>query len=388
MGSLSHTATAVIGGTGLVGRELISLLENSTVPSSDIFVFASPQSKGQKIPFRKTHILVHDLEELPRLQEQLKIGFRLAYFTATKDISKSWSPYFLNQDCWVVDNSSAFRSETAVPLVVPEINGHLLTDGPATTRLVANPNCSTILTLLPLFPLHLEWGLQKLVISTYQAASGGGKNLMEKMISDTQKQLAFLEKQASLKVSENFKQPAISNQRLPSVNMETQRPASEPYGFNLYSHSSSIDQHSGYNEEELKMQNETRKILDLPDLLVSATCVRVPVLRAHSISVHAEFSSPVDEVKARHLLCNTPGVKVIDDPKMNNFPTPEKASGHSDVLVGRIRPSLCDPSRKSLSLFICGDQLLKGAALNAYQIGQILNAHQNKQTGKGSYTPI
>jgi aspartate-semialdehyde dehydrogenase len=245
----------------------------------------------------------------------------------------------------VVDNSSAFRMDPAVPLVVPEINPQALERHEG---IIANPNCAAIISITPLWPIHRRNRIRRLIISTYQAASGAGAAAMAELEDATR---AYLDGRDH--------QPKV----LP-----------HPYAFNLFSHNTVIDPETGYNDEETKVIKEARKIWGEPDLAISATCIRVPVLRAHSVSITFECERPAAPDEIRRILSDAPGVRLVDDPERNYFPMPRDASGQDDILVGRIRRDLSDPSRRSISLFAVGDQLLKGAALNAVQIAEHLVA--------------
>jgi aspartate-semialdehyde dehydrogenase len=227
--------------------------------------------------------------------------------------------------------------------VIPEINPEAIRDHKG---IIANPNCSTIIAIVPLWPIHQKNKIRRLIASTYQAASGAGAAAMEELTESTR---AYLN-------GEPYKNTILPH----------------PYAFNLFNHNSKMDLESGYNEEEIKMVKETRKIFADPDIRVSATCVRVPVLRAHSESLTIECERPIAPAEVRGMLCGAPGVKIVDDREKNYFPMPKDASGQGDVLVGRIRQDTSDPSGHSISLFVAGDQLLKGAALNAVQIAEVM----------------
>jgi aspartate-semialdehyde dehydrogenase len=243
----------------------------------------------------------------------------------------------------VVDNSSAFRMDAEVPLVVPEVNGAALAGH---RGIVANPNCVAAIATVALAPLHRAHPIRRLQVATYQAASGAGAAAMEELRLST----------AAALRGEDY-----APQVLP-----------HPYAFNLFSHNAEMDEASGYNGEETKVVAETRRILDLPGLPVGITCIRVPVLRAHAMAITVEFDTVVEVAEARRLLAAAPGVRLVDDRAANHFPMPSEASGQDDVLVGRLRTDLGDPSGRSLALFVAGDQLLKGAALNAVQIAELL----------------
>ena len=328
---------AVVGATGAVGIEMIKCLEERNFPVSDLKLFASPRSAGKRLRYRGAEIPVEVASA------DVFKGVDIAFFSAGGATSRELGPAAARSGAVVVDNSSAFRMDPAVPLVVPEINpeaaaGH--------KGIIANPNCSTIIAIMPLWPLHKRNPVVRMIAATYQAASGAGAAAMEELRESTR---AALDGRAF--------QPKV----LP-----------HPYAFNLFSHNSKIDPETGFNEEETKMIKETRKIFGAPDIRITATCVRVPVLRAHAVAISAEFARPIAPEEARDVLQTAPGIRVVDDPARNHFPMPNEASGQDDVLVGRLRRDPSDPSGRSLMLFACGDQLLKGAALNAVQIGELL----------------
>ena len=279
------------------------------------------------------------------LDEQSFNGVDIAFFSASGAISLEYAPIAAKAGCVVVDNSSAFRMDPAVPLVIPEINPEAIR---AHKGIIANPNCSTIIAIVPLWPIHNVNPIRRLIASTYQAASGAGQAAMDELIASTHSYL--------------HGQP-YENTVLP-----------HPYAFNLFSHNSKMDPVTGYNEEEAKMLHETRKIFADDTIRISATCVRVPVLRAHCESLNIECDRAISADEVRKLLTGAPGVKIVDDVAANYFPMPKDASGQGDVLVGRIRQDTSDPSGKSIAMFVSGDQLLKGAALNAVQIAEVMVA--------------
>jgi aspartate-semialdehyde dehydrogenase len=243
----------------------------------------------------------------------------------------------------VVDNSSAFRMDADVPLVIPEINADAIVGHKG---IIANPNCSAIIAITPLWPIHRKNRIRRLIVSTYQAASGAGAAAMEELRESTR---AYLE-------GRKFAPKVLPH----------------PYAFNVFSHNAKVDPATGYNEEETKVANETRKIFDDRDLAVAATCVRVPVLRAHCVAANFECERPITPAEVRAILSVAPGVRIVDDVERNYFPMPVEASGHDEILVGRIRRDSSDPSGRSIAIFSAGDQLLKGAALNAVQIAERL----------------
>jgi len=315
---------AVIGATGAVGQEIVRLLIERQFPFEKLRCFASPKSVGQKIH----SIPVEALENLE--------GIDIAFFCAGSAISKQWIP---NAKCLCIDSSSAFRMEASVPLVIPEINAHALKNHQG---LIASPNCAATILLMPLFALHRLFGVKRIVTSTYQAASGAGAHLLRELQAETS---AFLE------------------------NRPYQHTLPYPYAFNLYPHNSALHE-SGYVEEEVKMLYETRKILEDDQIQLSATCVRVPVLRAHSVSANVEFKRPFTLDAIYCALNDVPGLKIFEERERNRFATPIDATGKNEVFCGRFR---IDPSQpNTLEFWAVGDQLLKGAALNAVQIAESL----------------
>jgi aspartate-semialdehyde dehydrogenase len=328
---------AIAGATGAVGVEFLRCLDERNFPISELRLLASARSAGKTMPFRSRDIVVQELTE-----NSFK-DIDVAFFSAGGSISKKFGPVAVKAGAVVVDNSSAFRMDPTVPLVIPEINPDAIAQHQG---IIANPNCSTIIGIVPLWPIHRKNRIRRLIASTYQAASGAGAAAMEELRESTRAHLDDRE---------------YKNTVLP-----------HPYAFNLFSHNSKIDPETGYNEEETKMIKETRKIFADPDILISATCVRVPVLRAHSEALTFECERPITPAEVREILNGAPGVKLVDDPERNYFPMPKDASGQGDVLVGRIRQDLSDPSGKSINMFVAGDQLLKGAALNAVQIAEVM----------------
>jgi aspartate-semialdehyde dehydrogenase len=320
-----------------VGVEFLRCLEERHFPISELKLLASARSAGKTMRFHGRDLKVEELTEN---------SFRdidVAFFSAGGSISRKFGPIAAAAGAVVVDNSSAFRMDPKVPLVIPEINPEAIVRHHG---IIANPNCSTIIGIVPLWPIHMKNRIRRLIASTYQAASGAGAAAMEELRESTRAHLDNRE---------------YKNTVLP-----------HPYAFNLFSHNSRIDPETGYNEEETKMMKETRKIFGDPDIRISATCVRVPVLRAHSEALTFECERPITPAEVREILKTAPGVKLVDDPEKNYFPMPKDASGQGDVLVGRIRQDLSDPSGKSISMFVAGDQLLKGAALNAVQIAEVM----------------
>lgn len=334
---MSAPVVAVVGATGAVGVEFLACLEQRRFPIKELRLLASARSKGKKMTFKGTEITV---EELTESSFQ---GVDIALFSAGGSISKKFCPIAAQAGAVAVDNSSAFRMDPSVPLVIPEIN-------PEAVKLhkgiIANPNCSTIIAITPLWPIHKVNRIKRLIASTYQAASGAGAAAMQELIDSTH---AYLHNQP-------FEPKIIPH----------------PYAFNLFSHTSKIDPVSGYNEEEIKMVKETHKIFGDNAIRISATCVRVPVLRAHSEALTVECERPITPDEVRALLRNAPGIKIVENIEKNYFPMPKDASGQGDILCGRIRTDSSDPTGHSFCMFVAGDQLLKGAALNAVQIAELL----------------
>lgn len=327
---------AIVGATGAVGVELLRCLDVRKFPLRGLKLLASSRSAGKTLSFKGENLVVEELDD------RSFDGVDLALFSAGAGTSKQYAPLAVRAGAVVVDNSSAFRMDPAVPLVIPEINAGEIAGH---RGIVANPNCSAIVAITPLWPIHRKNRIRRLIVATYQAASGGGAAAMDELVQSTRAHLEGRDYQ-----------PRV----LP-----------HPYAFNLFSHNTAIDPKTGYNGEEMKVMQETRKIFGDPDIRVSATCVRVPVLRAHSIAITFECERPIAPAEVRALMQGAPGVRIVDDPERNHFPMPKDASGQDDILVGRIRRDLSDPTGHSISLFSAGDQLLKGAALNAVQIAEI-----------------
>jgi aspartate-semialdehyde dehydrogenase len=326
-----------VGATGAVGIELLRCLERRQFPLSELRLFASARSAGQKLDYAGRSLVVEEL------REDALDGIDIALFSAGGSISKRFAPLLAERGTVVVDNSSAFRMRPDVPLVVPEINAAALSRH---RGLIANPNCATIIAITPLWPVHQHNRIRRLILSTYQAASGAGAAAMQELEDSTRAYLAG--------------EPYVP------------RVLPHPYAFNVFSHNSLVVPGTGYNEEETKIMQEAPKIFGDPGLRVSATCVRVPVLRAHCVSITLECERPISAGEVRALVERAPGVRLVDDPERNYFPMPLDASGEDAILVGRIRQDPSDPSGRSISLFAAGDQLLKGAALNAVQIAELL----------------
>ncbi len=327
---------AILGATGAVGTEILELLQSRNFPIADLKLLASPRSAGRTICFQGENLPVEALSEKSFENVDLVLA------SAGGSISKVWLPKAVESGAVAIDNSSAFRMNPNVPLVVPEINP----DAAAMHQgIIANPNCTTILMAMAVWPLHQVQPVQRIVAATYQSASGAGMRAMEE-----------LKEQA---------QAVLQGKPVPTESFPY------PLAFNLFPHNSPLNE-LGYCEEEMKMVNETRKIFNVPQLRISATCVRVPVLRAHSEAINLEFAQPMSVEKARDVLAEAPGVRVVEDWQANYFPMPIDASGRDEVLVGRIRQDLSHPC--ALEFWLCGDQIRKGAALNAVQIAELLVA--------------
>jgi aspartate-semialdehyde dehydrogenase len=365
-GSTHRPSIAIVGATGAVGRELLSILEQRDVPFGELRLLASARSAGQSVTVRGDRITIQEMTD------ESFHGIDIAIFCAGGTVSRYGAPIAAAAGAIVIDNSSAFRMDPTVPLVVPEINGDLVDElreqcgqwpssanaTPRAGAIIANPNCSTILALMAVTPLHRapeSGGIERMVVSTYQAASGAGAAWMNE-----------LEQQA---------RDFAAGRPL------TMRVLDRQYLFNVFSHNSPIGP-EGYNEEEMKLLRETHKIWNDDRVRITATCVRVPVLRAHCESINLTFRDRLTEHEARQALLAAPGVVVIDDRDENQFPEPIDASGKDEVLVGRIRADISQPPGKGLDLFIAGDQLRKGAALNAIQIAERLMAAESA-VGRG-----
>jgi len=334
----AEPTVAVVGATGAVGEELLALLAERRFPVRSLRLFASARSAG-----RTLHALGRDVTVEP-LVPGCFAGTDIAFFSASGGVSKEWAPQAVAAGAWAIDKSSAFRMDRRYPLAIPEVNGEVL-DALQAPTIVAVPNCTTIIALMAVTPLHREVGVARMVVSTYQSASGAGAAAM-----------AELERQAHDWSAGRPLDTAIFGRQ---------------YLFNLFSHNSAIGE-DGQNEEERKLVDETRKIWGDPDVLVSATCVRVPVLRAHSESINLTFRTPITEARAREVLAAAPGIRIVDDRAANRFPEPLAATGRDEVLVGRIRADHSQPNGFGLNLFISGDQVRKGAALNGIQIAERL----------------
>lgn len=328
---------AIVGATGAVGVEILSCLESRAFPLSSLKLLASARSAGKQVSFRGRMLTVEELTE------QSFKDVDLALFSAGGDISRRFAPIAAAAGCVVVDNSSAFRQDPDVPLVVPEINPEAAFNHPR--NIIANPNCTTIITLMALYPLHLRFGLKTVIASSYQAVSGSGQHGIAELESQVR---AIADGHP---VEHNVYPKQIAFNLLPQIDSFTD---------------------NGYTKEELKMLNESRKIMNLPELNVTCTCVRVPVYRSHSISVIAAFQKPVDLDEARRAYDGKPGVEVMDDPAHGVWPTPLDSTDGDTCYVGRMRRDMAVDN--ALNLWVVGDQVRKGAALNAVQIAELIAA--------------
>jgi aspartate-semialdehyde dehydrogenase len=328
---------AIAGVTGAVGAEFIATMDRRNFPVRKLKALASARSAGKTVDFRGEKIVIEELTE--RSFE----GVDIALFSAGGGISRKFAPAAVKAGAVVVDNSSAFRMDPNVPLVIPEINAGRIRDHKG---IIANPNCSAITALVPLWPIHKQNRIRRVILSTYQAASGAGAAAMEELLESTR---AYLDGRPF-----------------------TPKVIPLPYAFNVFSHNTAVDPETGYNDEETKVIKETRKIFEDERIAIGVTCVRVPVLRAHCEAITFECERPITEHDVRAILSTAPGVRIVDDREKNYFPMPIDASGQDDVLVGRIRRDLSDASGHSISMFVSADQLLKGAALNAIQIAELL----------------
>ena len=331
---MSEKVVAVAGATGAVGTEMLRVLEKRSFPVKELRALASARSKGKRLKFRGEDVTVEVLSH------GSFEGAEIALFSAGAARSKEFAQSAVQAGCVVVDNSSAFRMDPKVPLVIPEINARRVKEHKG---IVANPNCTTIVALVAVWPIHQKAGVRRMVVASYQAASGAGARAMAELESQTRDVLEGRE----------AKPEAFPH----------------PIAFNLFPHVGEFGP-DGYCTEETKLIDETQKIFEDPDILVTGTTVRVPVFRAHSEAINLELASALSPEEAREILRKAPGVKVVDEPDQARYPTPLQAAGEDDVLVGRIRR---DPTvEHGLNIWVSGDQLLKGAALNAVQIAELL----------------
>ena len=333
---MNSYTVAIVGATGAVGQVILETLAKRDFPVSELRLLASTRSAGKRIDFNG------DGFEVQAMDERSFDGVDLVLASAGGSISKQYNPHAVSAGAVVVDNTSAYRMAPDVPLVVPEIN---VQDLEWHNGIIANPNCSTIIMDMVVWPLYRENRVKRIVVATYQAVSGAGARAMEE-----------LEQQSKDLLAGQVVEPAVLPHQI---------------AFNLFSHNSSIGP-EGYCEEEMKMIRETQKLFHDDEIQITATTIRVPVLRAHSEAINIEFEKSISASEAREILDSAPGVKVVDDVESNHFPMPIEASDQDDILVGRIRQDISRPDGRGLDLWVSGDQLRKGAALNAVQIAEAL----------------
>ena len=339
---------AVVGATGAVGTVMLDILSKRKDVYGEIRLIASARSAGKKLMCRGEELTVVALS--PEAFE----GIDIAMFDVPDEVSKEWAPIAASKGAVVVDNSGAFRMDDQVPLVVPEVNPEEIKNRPK--GIISNPNCTTLSMIVAMGALHNQYGLKELVVASYQAASGAG-----------QPGLDILREQMNLVANTNSGNAAGDSRKV----IKDFGPFSAPLALNVIPWAGSLKE-DGYSSEELKVRNESRKILGLKNLKVSATCVRVPVLTTHSLAVHAIFDKEVSRQAAQDVLKNAAGVELVDDPENHKFPTPADVVGTDPTWVGRVRKSLDDPN--AIDLFVCGDNLRKGAALNTAQIAELVAA--------------
>lgn len=338
----SHLHVAIVGSSGAVGQELLRVLAKRNFPIAKLSLFASKHSAGQTQQFQNNSYSIQELTQNSFAKAQPPID--IAFFSAGGGRSREFVPLAVKAGAIAIDNSSAFRMDKEVPLVVPEVNPEAIKQHKG---IIANPNCSTIILLMAVTPIHQINPVRSIVVSTYQAASGAGQAAMQELRDQSQ---AYL--------SDKPSPPKIFR---------------HPIAFNAFSHDSQIEATSGYNEEEIKMIHETHKILNDETISLSPTCIRIPTFRAHAESIHLQLQNAIDLPAVQKALTNFSGTRLIDERENNYFPMPSEASHNDEVLVGRLRTAYASTSTNhTLSLWCCGDQILKGAALNAVQIAEIL----------------
>jgi aspartate-semialdehyde dehydrogenase len=325
---------AIIGATGAVGAELLRVLERRNFPVAGLRAISSVRSTGKSIRFHEELIPVQELVE----QSFDKID--IAFFSAGGKVSREFVPMARRAGAIVIDNSSVFRMDSDVPLVIPEINA---ADAYNHSGVIANPNCTTAIALMAIYPLHRAFGVRRVFAASYQAVSGSGARAIDELREQVKN--------------------ALQDRQL------TAQVYAHPIAFNLLPHVDSFLE-SGYTKEEMKMQNEGRKIMHLPEFRASVTCVRVPVYRAHSVAITAEFEQPISVERAREVLAKAPGLELVDEPENNRYPMPITVAEKDNCQVGRVRADCAFDN--GLSFWVSGDQLLKGAALNAVQIAELL----------------
>ncbi len=330
---------AVVGATGAVGQEMLKMLEARNFPTSEIYALASEKSAGKEINFRGKKTEIKSLSEFAKNISEHSPD--IALFSAGASVSKEYVPVFAKNSCFVIDNSSAFRMDPTVPLVVPEVNGDVLSGD---KKIISNPNCSTIQMVVVLNPIHKRAKIKRIIVSTYQSVSGAGGRAIEEL------------KEQTIAIANGVKVPP---------------PSKFPYqiAFNLIPQID-IFMENGYTKEEMKMSNETKKIMRDELINVSATCVRVPVIRSHSEAVWIETEDEISPDEARDILKKSPGVEIMDDPQNKIYPMPLYAENKQTTYVGRIRRDIS--AKKALTFWVVSDNLLKGAALNAVEIAEEL----------------
>jgi aspartate-semialdehyde dehydrogenase len=345
---------AVVGATGAVGSVMLQILSTREDVWGEIRLVASARSAGRRLPVRGEEV------EVVALAPEVFDGVDVAMFDVPDDVSAQWAPIAVSRGAVAVDNSGAFRMDPDVPLVVPEVNGAQARNRPK--GIISNPNCTTLTMMDALGALHQGWGLTELVVASYQAASGAGQAGVERLHDE----LEVVAGNRSLGQRTGDVRAAVQDKLGGGAS-----PFPAPLALNVVPWAGSLKD-GGWSSEEIKVRNESRKILGIPDLKVSATCVRVPVVTTHSLAVHATFQRPIDVAQARQALVEAPSVVVVDDPASGEFPTPADVVGSDPTFVGRLRQALDFPN--TLDLFVCGDNLRKGAALNTAQIAELVAA--------------
>ena len=339
---------AVVGATGATGTELLRVLERRNFPMASLRLIGSARSVGKSVRFREEPVPIE------KLGDQSFDKIDIAFFSAGGDVSRNFVPIACQSDAIAIDKSSAFRMDPHVPLVIPEINAE---DVRQNRGVIANPNCTTTVMLMALYPLHRVFDVRRLFATSFQAVSGSGARGVEELSRQIR---------AAAPSEDSSSKPGPATPATTATGAEIYP---HPIAFNLLPHIDSFLE-NGYTKEEAKMQDETRKIMHLPELRVSTTCVRVPVYRAHSVAVSAEFERSVSVEQAREVLAKAPGLELVDEPQSNRYPMPLSVAGKDNCQVGRVR--LDCAFENGLSFWVSGDQLLKGAALNAVQIAELL----------------
>lgn len=349
--SVRKPTLAVVGATGAVGTVMLSILSQREDVWGEIRLVASERSAGKVLKVRGEDVVVQ------ALAPEVFDGVDVAMFDVPDEISAEWAPIAVTRGAVVVDNSGAFRMDPEVPLVVPEVNPAQVRNRPK--GIISNPNCTTLTMMDALGALHAGWGLKELVVASYQAASGAGQPGIDRLYDEI----------AVLSGKREAGQHAGDVRATVNEKLGEDSPFPAPLALNVVPWAGSLKD-GGWSSEELKVRNESRKILAIPDLKVSATCVRVPVVTTHSLAVHAVFQKPLTADAARQALVEAPSVVVLDDPAAGEWPTPADVVGSDPTFVGRIRQALDFPN--TIELFVCGDNLRKGAALNTAQIAELL----------------